>query len=80
LIKSFKVSQDKHYVEKMRDVVGFYINPQDKPLVLCVGEKSEAQTRKRGLHPPLADVGIFYNVVHKKISMNHMTLTSYFFH
>jgi len=47
LIRTFKVSRDKHFVEKLHDVVGLYMNPPDKSLVLCVDEKSQIQALDR---------------------------------
>ena len=47
LIKTFKLSKDKKFVEKLYDVVGLYINPPDKALVLCVDEKSQIQALER---------------------------------
>lgn len=47
LVKSFKLSRDKHFVEKLTDVVGLYLNPPDKSLVLCVDEKSQIQALDR---------------------------------
>jgi transposase len=47
LIKTFKVSRDKHFIEKLYDVVGLYMNPPDKSLVLCVDEKSQIQALDR---------------------------------
>ena len=47
LIKTFKLSRDKHFVEKLYDVVGLYLNPPDKSLVLCVDEKSQIQALDR---------------------------------
>lgn len=47
LIKKFKLSRDKHFVEKLYDVVGLYLNPPDKSLVLCVDEKSQIQALER---------------------------------
>ena len=47
LIKTFKLSRDKHFVEKLCDVVGLYLNPPDKSLVLCVDEKSQIQALDR---------------------------------
>ena len=47
LIRTFKVSRDKHFVEKLYDVVGLYLNPPDKSLVLCVDEKSQVQALDR---------------------------------
>jgi len=47
LVKTFKLSRDKHFVEKLTDVVGLYLNPPDKALVLCVDEKSQIQALDR---------------------------------
>ena len=47
LTKTFKLSRDKRFVEKLYDVVGLYINPPDKALVLCVDEKSQIQALDR---------------------------------
>jgi putative transposase len=38
---SFKLSTDPFFIEKLRDVVGLYLDPPDKALVLCVDEKSQ---------------------------------------
>lgn len=47
LVETFKLSRDKHFVEKITDVVGLYMNPPDKALVLCVDEKSQIQALDR---------------------------------
>lgn len=47
LIRSFKLSRDKQFVEKLYDVVGLYLNPPDKSLVLCLDEKSQIQALDR---------------------------------
>ena len=47
LSHSFKLSTDPHFVEKVRDVVGFCLDPPDKALVLCVDEKSQIQVLDR---------------------------------
>ena len=47
LTKTFKLSGDKHFVEKLYDVIGLYLNPPDKALVLCVDEKSQIQALDR---------------------------------
>ena len=47
LIKTFKLSRDKQFVEKLHDIVGLYLNPPDKALVLCVDEKSQIQALDR---------------------------------
>src|SRR5258708_5185864 len=45
--KSFKLSSDPFFVEKVRDIVGLYLNPPDKAVVLCVDEKSQIQALER---------------------------------
>lgn len=45
--RTFKISNDKRFVEKLTDVVGLYLNPPDKALVLCVDEKSQIQALDR---------------------------------
>ena len=46
-IETFKVSRDKNFAAKVQDVVGLYLNPPDKALVLCVDEKSQIQALDR---------------------------------
>lgn len=46
-VETFKLSRDKHFLEKLYDVVGLYLNPPDKALVLCVDEKSQIQALER---------------------------------
>jgi transposase len=45
--ETFKLSQDPLFVDKVRDVVGLYLNPPDHALVLCVDEKSQIQALDR---------------------------------
>jgi len=45
--ESFRLSQDPLLVEKVRDVVGLYMNPPDNAVVLCVDEKSQIQALER---------------------------------
>ena len=47
LTKTFKLSGDKRFVEKLYDVVGLYLNPPDKAMILCVDEKSQIQALDR---------------------------------
>lgn len=47
LVDTFKLSSDPLFVEKVRDVVGLYLNPPDGALVLCVDEKSQIQALDR---------------------------------
>ena len=46
-IKPFKLSRDPRFLEKLTDVVGLYLNPPEKALVLCVDEKSQIQALDR---------------------------------
>ncbi len=45
--KTFKLSRDPKFLEKMTDVVGLYLNPPQQALVLCVDEKSQIQALDR---------------------------------
>ena len=45
--ETFKLSSDPFFIEKVRDVVGLYLNPPDRALVLCVDEKSQIQALDR---------------------------------
>lgn len=45
--ETFKLSKDPLFIEKVRDIVGLYMSPPDKALVLCVDEKSEVQALDR---------------------------------
>jgi transposase len=47
LVKSFKLSTDPMFVEKVRDIVGLYLYPPQKAIVLCVDEKSQTQALER---------------------------------
>jgi transposase len=47
LVDSFKLSPDPQFVEKVRDIVGLYINPPEAALVLCVDEKTQVQALDR---------------------------------
>jgi transposase len=46
-VESFKFSKDPQFVEKVRDIVGLYMNPPDHAIVLCVDEKSQVQALNR---------------------------------
>lgn len=47
IIRTFKLSRDKHFEEKFWDVIGLYLSPPDKALVLCCDEKSQCQALER---------------------------------
>ena len=46
-VKTFKVSNDPHFAEKLVDVVGLYLNPPEHAIVLCVDEKTQIQALDR---------------------------------
>ena len=46
-VKTFKLSRDPQFLEKLTDVVGLYLNPPEKAVVLCVDEKSQIQALDR---------------------------------
>src|SRR5271155_3013599 len=56
--KSFKLSTDPFFVEKVRDVEGLYLNPPNNALVLCVDEKSQVQALERT--QPVLPMGLGY--------------------
>lgn len=47
LVRSFKVSRDPRFVEKLEDVVGLYLSPPEHAIVLCCEEKSQVQALDR---------------------------------
>jgi transposase/AraC-like DNA-binding protein len=47
LVRTFKLSKDPKFEEKLVDVVGLYLNPPENALVLCVDEKSQIQALQR---------------------------------
>ena len=47
LVKSFKISSDPYFEDKVTDVIGLYMNPPERALVLCVDEKSQIQALDR---------------------------------
>lgn len=73
--QSFKLSTDPFFVEKVRDIVGLYLNPPDKAVVLCVDEKSQIQALNRT--QPILPMGLGYaeGVTHDY--MRHGTTTLY---
>ena len=71
--RHFKLSPDPFFVEKVRDIVGLYLNPPDKAVVLCVEEKSQIQALERS--QPMLPIGLGYveGVTHD--SLRHGTTT-----
>jgi putative transposase len=72
--RSFKLSTDPWFIEKLRDVVGLYLNPPDQALVLCVDEKSQIQALERT--QPMLPMGFGYveGVTHDYQRHGHTTL------
>jgi len=72
--RHFKLSTDQFFVEKVRDIVGLYLNPPDKAMVLCVDEKSQIQALDRT--QPLLPMGLGYveGVTHDYIRHGTTTL------
>lgn len=56
--ETFKLSTDPFFVDKLRDVVGLYLNPPDNALVVCVDEKSQCQALERT--QPMLPMGLGY--------------------
>ena len=72
--RHFKLSTDPFFVEKVRDIVGLYLNPPDKAMVLCVDEKSQLQALDRT--QPLLPMGLGYveGVTHDYVRHGTTTL------
>jgi len=51
--RTFKLSNDRRFDEKLIDVIGVYLNPPDKAVVLCMDEKSQIQALDRKSVPDL---------------------------
>lgn len=73
-VESFKLSTDPFFIEKLRDVVGLYLNPPDNALVLCVDEKSQYQALERT--QPMLPLGWGYveGVTHNYVRHGTTTL------
>jgi putative transposase len=56
--RHFQLSTDPFFVEKVRDIVGLYLNPPDQAMVLCVDEKSQIQALDRT--QPMLPLGLGY--------------------
>src|SRR6266699_1821517 len=74
LSRTFKLSRDAKFLEKLTDVVGLYMNPPDKALVLCVDEKSQIQALDRT--QPVLPMGLGYveGVTHDYVRHGTTTL------
>jgi putative transposase len=72
--RHFKLSTDPFFVEKVRDIVGLYLTPPDKAMVLCVDEKSQIQALDRT--QPMLSMGLGYveGVTHDYVRHGTTTL------
>lgn len=70
---TFKLSNDPFFVEKVRDIVGLYLNPPENALVLCVDEKSQCQALERS--QPILPLGFGYAEGYTHDYLRHGTLT-----
>jgi transposase len=72
--KHFKLSTDPFFVEKVRDIIGLYLSPPDKAMVLCVDEKSQIQALDRT--QPMLPLGLGYveGVTHDYVRHGTTTL------
>jgi putative transposase len=72
--KTFKLSNDPFFIEKVRDIVGLYMSPPDNALVLCVDEKSQCQALERT--QPVLPMGLGYleGVTHDYVRHGTTTL------
>jgi transposase len=72
--RHFKLSTDAFFVEKVRDIVGLYLNPPDHAVVLCVDEKTQVQALQRT--QPLLPMGLGYveGVTHDYVRHGTTTL------
>lgn len=74
LTRTFKVSNDPRFEEKFWDVIGLYLNPPDKALVLCCDEKSQCQAVERTQPGLPLGVGHIKTATHDSIRHGTVTL------
>ena len=74
LAKTFKLSTDPCFIEKIRDIAELYLNPPDYALVLCVDEKSQIQALDRTEPKPPMDFGYAEGYTHDYIRCGTTTL------
>jgi transposase/transposase-like protein len=74
LTRTFKISNDAHFEEKFWDVIGLYMNPPDKALVLCCDEKSQCQALERTQPALPLGVGHIRTATHDYIRHGTVTL------
>ena len=72
--RTFKLSTDPFFVEKVRDIVGLYLNPPDKAVVLCVDEKTQIQALDRTQPQLPMGLGYAQGVTHGYVRHGTTTL------
>ena len=72
--ETFKLSTDPFFVEKVRDIVGLYLNPPDHAVVLCVDEKSQCQALERSQPMLPMNLGYVEGVTHDYVRHGTTTL------
>ena len=72
--RSFTLSTDPFFVEKVRDIVGLYLNPPDKAVVLCVDEKTQIQALDRTQPQLPMGLGYAQGVTHGYVRHGTTTL------
>ncbi len=70
---TFKLSTDPFFIEKVRDIVGLYLDPPEHALVLCVDEKSQIQALERS--QPILPLGLGYVEGYTHDYVRHGTTT-----
>ncbi len=73
MAKTFKLSTDPFFIEKVRDMVGLYLDPPDHAMVLCVDEKSQIQALNRT--EPTLPMGLGYIEGYTHDYVRHGTTT-----
>jgi hypothetical protein len=73
--ETFKLSRDPLFIEKVRDIVGLYLAPADRALVLCVDEKSQVQALDRTAPLLSMPPGEIERRTHASISTSHRLQT-----
>ena len=72
--RDFQLSTDPLFVDKVRDIVGLYLNPPDEALVLCVDEKSQCQALERSQPSLPLGLGYLEGVTHDYVRHGTTTL------
>ncbi len=72
VVRGFKVSRDRKFVEKLEDIVGLYISPPEHALVLCCDQKSQVQALDR-TRPGLLQKKVHAGTITRDYKRNGMT-------